>query len=303
MRVAITGASGLVGSALSRALLDRGDEVTALTRDPSMTRSRLPEGARAERIAVGETDALAAVICEHDAVVNLAGEPVIGRRWSGKVRKELRDSRVEGTRTVVSAIAAAKRPPHILVNASAVGYYGHREEAEITEETGPGSDFLAELCVEWEQAANRAGDGGTRVVLLRIGIVLSRDGGALSRMLPPFRFFLGGPIGNGRQGFPWIHIDDLTGLILHALDEEKVGGPMNATAPHPVTNASFSKALGRVLRRPSWLPAPRPALRLLIGPAAAVLTRGQMAVPRRALDTGYGFRFPEVDLALSDLLH
>ena len=303
MRVAITGASGLVGSALSRALLERGDEVTVLTRDPEKTRSRHPAEARVERIAVGETDALAAVISGHDAVVNLAGEPVIGRRWSKKVRWEIRDSRVAGTRTVVEAMAAAECPPRVLVSASAVGYYGHREEAETTEKTGPGSDFLAELTVEWEQAATRAAQAGARVVLLRIGVALSTDGGALPRMIPPFRFFLGGPIGNGRQGFPWIHIDDLTGLILHALDSEEVKGPMNATAPHPVTNAAFCRALGRALRRPSWLPAPRPALRLIIGPAAAVLTRGQMAVPRLALDMGCEFRFPDVDLALSDLLH
>jgi uncharacterized protein (TIGR01777 family) len=303
VRVAITGASGLVGSALARRLLDRGDEVTALSRDPSMTRSRLPDGARSERIVAGQSEALAEVLSGHDGVVNLAGEPVLGRRWNDRVRRELIDSRVEGTRTVVDAMAKALQPSPVLVSASAVGYYGHREEAEVAEDTGPGHDFLAELAVKWEAAANRATEAGGRVVALRIGVVLSRDGGALPRMLPPFKLFLGGPIGNGRQGFPWIHIDDLTGLILHALDDAALSGPMNATAPQPVTNAEFSKALGRALGRPSWLPVPRAALRLLIGPAATMLTTGQMAVPRRALDTGYEFRFPDVDSALLDLLH
>lgn len=302
LRVAITGASGLVGTAVAKRLLDRGDEVTALSRDPEKTRSRVPEGVRSEKIARGESAALARILSGHDAVVNLAGEPVIGRRWNDAVRQELRDSRVEGTQTVVEAIAAAEVPPGILVNASAVGYYGHSEDAEVTENAGPGSDFLAELSVDWEAAAMQAEHHGARVALLRIGIVLSRDGGALPRMLPPFKFFVGGPIGNGRQGFPFIHIDDLAGLILHALDGDDISGPMNATAPHPVTNAEFSKALGRVISRPSWLPAPRLALRVVIGPAAAVLTNGQMAIPRRALDTGYEFRFPDVDKALHDLL-
>jgi uncharacterized protein (TIGR01777 family) len=302
LRVAITGASGLVGSALAGSLLARGDEVTALSRDPERTRSRLPEGARSERMARGAPEALARVISGHDAVVNLAGEPVIGRRWNDAVRRELRDSRIEGTNTVVAAMAAAASPPRILVNASAVGYYGHREEPEITEEEGPGTDFLAELSVAWEAAARRAAEAGARVVVLRIGIVLSAEGGALARLLPPFRFFVGGPIGNGRQGFPFIHIDDLVGLLLHALDHEEISGPMNATAPHPVSNAAFGQALGRVLGRPSWLPVPRLALRLVIGAAAAVLAAGQRAVPRRALDTGYEFRFPDVDSALHDLL-
>jgi uncharacterized protein (TIGR01777 family) len=287
---------------VTKRLLARGDEVTALSRDPDRTRARLPEGVRSERITRGEAGALAEVLSGHDAVVNLAGEPVIGRRWNDAVRRELRESRVEGTSTVVEAMAGAETPPRILVNASAVGYYGHREEAEITEDAGPGSDFLAELSVEWEAAAMRAEAHGARVVLLRIGIVLAKDGGALPRMLPPFRFFVGGPIGHGRQGFPFIHIDDLAGLVLHALDQDGLSGPVNATAPHPVTNGEFSKALGKALSRPSWLPAPRLALRLVIGPAAAVLTSGQMAIPKRALDLGYEFRFPDVDKALHDLL-
>ncbi len=302
MRVAITGASGLVGMAVAKRLLARGDEVTALSRNPEKTRSRMPDGVRSAPIARGEAEALSRIISGHDAVVNLAGEPVIGRRWNDAVRREIRDSRIEGTRTVVEAMVLAEEPPGILVNASAVGYYGDREEPEIAEDTGPGTDFLAELSVAWEDAARHAGERGARVVLLRIGIVLSVDGGALPRLLPPFRFFVGGPIGNGRQGFPFIHIEDLAGLVLHALDREDLSGPMNATAPHPVTNARFSKALGRVIGRPSWLPAPRPALRLVIGAAAAVLVAGQMAVPKRALDTGYEFRFPDVDRTLHDLL-
>jgi uncharacterized protein len=301
MKTAITGATGLVGKALSRRLLLRGDRVTGLTRDPVKNAGRMAEGVAPASLS-SDPAALAEVLSGHDAVVNLAGEPVLGRRWNDAVRREIRDSRVKGTRTVVEAIAAAATPPGILVNASAVGYYGDRGQEELPESAAPGTGFLTDVCTEWEDAARAAEAHGTRVVMLRIGVVLSVLGGALPRMLPPFRLFVGGPIGNGRQAFPWIHIDDLTGLILHALDTEELTGPMNATAPHLVSNAEFSKALGRAIGRPSWLPAPQFALRLLIGPAAAVLTASQKAIPRVALDTGYSFLFPELDTALTNLL-
>lgn len=302
MRIAITGATGLVGHALTGKLIDRGDSVVALTRDPERALAGLPEGTEAEPWIVGEPVSLAPVLDGLDAVVNLAGEPVFGRRWNRKVREELRRSRIEGTRTVVEAMRTAKAPPRVLVNASAIGYYGHREEPAITEAEPPGDDFLARLCVDWEAEAARACELGARVVMLRIGLVLAAEGGALAKMLPPLKMFVGGRLGNGRQGTAWIHVDDLVGLILHALDEQTIEGPMNATAPNPLSNAEFTRALGRVIHRPVWLPAPKFALRLVVGPAAGILTTGQFVVPEKALATGYEFRFPQAEGALRDLL-
>ncbi|MHC4472114.1 MAG: TIGR01777 family oxidoreductase [Planctomycetota bacterium] len=302
MRVAVTGATGLLGRALAHRLLDRGDEVVALTRDPDAARERLPETARAERWVVGEPGPLAGILSGLDGVVNLAGENVLGRRWRATVKEELRRSRVEGTRTVVRALEAAEPRPRVLVNASATGYYGPRGDEEVAEDAPPGTDFLAEMCVAWEEEAAKAESFGVRVARVRTGIVLSTEGGALPSMVTPFRWFVGGRIGHGRQWVPWIHVDDLTGLLLHALDREEVEGPLNGTAPHPVSNREFVKALGRTLRRPSWLPVPRLALRILLGEAGAVVATGQRAVPRRALDTGFDFGFSEVESALADLL-
>jgi uncharacterized protein (TIGR01777 family) len=301
MRVAVTGATGLVGRSLLERLLARGDEVSALSRDPERARDGLPGGTDAARFLVGDAALAREALAGTDAVVNLAGEPVLGRRWNDGVREEIRASRVEGTQTLVGAMRDLDPRPCVLVNASAVGFYGPRGEEEVDEDEAPGDDFLAGVCVAWEAAAREAEALGVRVVTVRIGIVLSRDGGALPRMLPPFRWFVGGRIGNGKQGFPWIHIDDLVGILLHALDREEVSGPLNGAAPGVVTNGAFCRALGRAIGRPSWLPVPRPALRLLLGPAAAVLAAGQRAVPARTLRTGYVFRFPAVDAALADL--
>lgn len=298
MKVAVTGATGLVGRRVVRLLLDRGDEVLALTRDPS--KATLPEGVTAARFAVGEADALAAALADVDAVVNLAGEPVLGRRWNDEVREEIRRSRVEGTRTIVAAMRAGK--PRVLVNASAVGYYGPRDDAEVPEDTPPADDFLARVCVEWEAAARAVEEFGGRAAMIRTGIVLDPEGGALTRMLGPFKWFVGGPIGSGRQGFPWIHHEDHARLYVFALDQESARGPLNGSAPCPLTNREFVNALGRALHRPAILPVPAFALRLLLGEVAAVLTKGQMAVPRRPLDLGFSFRFPDADAALADLV-
>jgi uncharacterized protein (TIGR01777 family) len=287
-----------VGRRVVRLLLDRGDEVLALTRDPS--KATLPDGVAAARFAIGEGDAIAAAFADVDAVVNLAGEPVLGRRWNDEVREEIRRSRVEGTRTIVAAMRAGK--PRVLVNSSAVGYYGPRDDAEVPEDTPPADDFLGRVCVDWEAAAREVEDFGGRAAMIRTGIVLDPDGGALPRMLPPFRWFVGGPIGNGRQGFPWIHHEDHARLYLFALDDESARGPLNGSAPCPLSNRDFSKALGRALHRPAILPVPGFALRLLLGEVAAVLTKGQMAVPARPLDLGFEFRFPDADAALADLV-
>jgi uncharacterized protein (TIGR01777 family) len=301
MRVAITGATGLVGSALVRRLVDRGDEVIAFSRSPEKAARQFPEGVRVTRWEGKSPNMMVDAFSESDAVVNLAGEPVLGKRWNRKVKDAIRSSRVEGTRTLVGALGTAAEKPKVLVSASAVGYYGPRADGKVDEDEPPGHDFLARVSVDWETQARKAEVLGIRVAIPRIGIVLSRKGGALKKMLPPFRFFLGGKIGHGRQGFPWIHIDDLTGILLHAIDVEDASGPLNACSPSPVSNRDFCKALGRAINRPSWLPVPRLALRLAMGEVAGMLTRGQYAVPRRTLESGYEFAYPEVEAALEDL--
>lgn len=281
MRIAITGATGLIGSRLSTALKTRGDEVTAIS-----LRSGPPSPA-----------ALAGA----DAVVHLAGEPV-AQRWSKDARERIRSSRTEGTRGLVEAIAAADPRPRALVSSSAVGYYGKRGDERLDEDAAPGDDFLAEVCVAWEREANAAAELGVRVVTVRTGVVLDRSGGALEKMLPPFKLGIGGPVAGGRQYLPWIHIDDLVGIYVAAIDHDSWSGPVNASAPEPVTNAQFSKALGRALHRPAFAPVPALAIRALYGDMAEIVTEGQRAIPRRPLELGYAFAHPDLDEALSDAL-
>ncbi len=235
-------------------------------------------------------------------MLNLAGEPVLGSRWTPRHLRALVESRVDATRELVRAMQAAARPAGVLVSASAVGFYGDRGDELLDEESAPGEDFLARLCRDWEAAALAAASGGTRVVALRIGLVLGRGGGALARMLPLFRAGLGGPLGSGRQQQSWIHLRDLVAIILLALEDERLGGPLNATAPSPVSGRELAAALGRALRRPVWLRVPAPALRLALGEGASVLCASQRALPRRLLAHGFRFAFPELAPALAELL-
>ena len=277
MRVVVAGASGLIGSALMKALRARGDEAAALPRYGTAPWS--VEGA--------------------DAVVNLAGASVAGKRWSPAYKKEILDSRVLTTRALVEAIAKAQRKPRVLVNASAVGYYGGRGDEVLDESKEPGADFLASVSVQWEAEARKA---DVRSVQLRTGVVLSPKGGALGSMLPPFKAFVGGPVGSGKQWFPWIHLDDEVAAILWCIDHEALEGPVNLAAPGIVTMKDFARVLGRALHRPSWAPVPAGALKVLLGEFAAALLEGQRAVPKKLLDSGFRFRFPEVDSALADVL-
>jgi uncharacterized protein len=281
MHVAVTGATGLIGTRLTAALRARGDEVTPVS---------LRDGPPPPQALTG-----------HDAVVHLAGEPV-AQRWTKAARERIRASREDGTRGLVAAIAAADPRPSVLVSASGVGYYGSRGDERLDEDAVPGDDFLAQVCVAWEREANAAREHDVRVVTVRTGVVLDRAGGALAKMLPPFRLGVGGPVAGGRQYLPWIHIDDLVGIYLAAIDEPAWTGPVNATAPEPVTNASFSKALGRALHRPAFAPVPALAIRALYGDMAEIVTEGQRAVPRRALELGYDFEHPDLDEALADAL-
>ncbi len=301
MRVLVTGASGFLGSAVCDALLARGDETVGLTRDPQRARKGNPTvtwhawNPAAER---PPASALAGI----DSVVNLVGEP-IDQRWTETAKQRIRDSRVRSTKNLVDAISGTEPRPKTLVSQSAVGYYGDRGEAMVDESTPPGSTFDAELCVAWEAAARDAETVGVRVVVIRTGLVLDPEHGVLKQLLLPFKLGVGGPLAGGGQYMPWIHIDDEVRLLLWALDTDGASGTYNATAPNPVTNREFSKALGRVLGRPAVVPVPKLALKARFGgELGEVATGGQRTVPRRALDAGFEFRHPELEPALSDLL-
>lgn len=300
MKVTVTGATGMIGSRLVAALQRRGDEVMVLSRDPQRARDKLgavdargwdPKGGPAP------ADALAG----RDAVVHLAGEEV-AQRWTAKAKRVIRASREEGTRNLVAGLGAADPRPGALVSASAVGYYGHRGDERLDESAAPGDDFLAQVCVAWEREATAAADLGMRVVSVRTGVVLDKAGGALRKMLPPFRLGVGGPVAGGDQYMPWIHADDLIAVYLAAVDNGEWSGAFNASAPEPVTNKEFSGALGRALHRPAFVPVPAIALRILYGGMASVVTEGQRAVPDHALERGFAFRYLDLDEALADVL-
>lgn len=299
MKVTVTGATGLIGTALVDALKGRGDEVTVLSRNPDQASREL--GVEAVAWDPMAEPAPSSAISGRDGVVHLAGEPV-AQRWTESVKRSIRASRDLGTANLVAGIAASEPRPGVLVSSSAVGYYG-KHGAEIIDESAPaGSDFLAEVCVEWERRARAAEELGLRVVIVRTGVVLDSGGGALKTMLPPFRAGVGGPVAGGRQYMPWIHLDDIVGIYLAALDGDGWSGPVNGTAPEPVTNGEFSKALGRALGRPAIFPVPAFAIRTLYGEMAEIVTEGQRAVPARTLESGYVFQQPELDAALRSAL-
>jgi uncharacterized protein len=301
MRVTVTGATGLIGTRLVAALARRGDELTVLSRDPARARERLGSGIEAVAWDPLGEPAPASALSGRDGVIHLAGEPV-AQRWSAAAKERIRMSRESGTANLVAGLRSADPRPRVLVSASAVGFYGAHGDEEVPESTAPGGDFLAEVCVAWERAAEAAGELGVRVAIVRTGIVLDPDGGALAKMLPPFRAGIGGPVAGGKQWMPWIHVDDLVGLYLAALDRESWSGPLNGSAPQPVTNKDFSKALGRALRRPALAPVPRLALRALYGEMEQIVTTGQRAVPQRPLALGHVYAHPDLDEALRSAL-
>ncbi len=300
MRVLITGATGFVGRALVHALMERGDQRVALTRDPERARTALPGLVQAYAWDPLAGPPSAGVFDGVDAVVNLMGESVVGR-WTQRKRSAILESRETATRNLVQGMRdAGGAPPRTLVSASAVGYYGHRGEEELTEDAPPGEGFLSGVCVQWETAAAEAA-AGTRVVLLRTGLVAGRGGGFLAPLSRLTRFGLGGPTGSGQQWWPWVHLDDVVGLILHALDDEAVQGPVNVCAPDPARQREVASALGRVLRRPAFAPAPAFALRLALGELATELLNSRRALPAAALASGYAFRHTDLDAALRDI--
>lgn len=295
--VLVTGGTGFIGRRLCADLIAAGHRVTILTRDKRKLRDFPGPIAALDRL-----DQLDPELC-FDAVINLAGEPVANGRWTERKKREILRSRIETTRDLVAFIARAKKKPAVLVSASALGFYGYGVDAPFDEESLPGASFGQEICSAWEAEACKAEELGVRVCCLRIGLVLSAEGGMLGQMLLPFELGLGGPIGNGLQWTSWIHMDDMVGLILRAVGDETFRGPINATAPQPVRNRDFARSLGRVLRRPAVLRIPAGPLRLALGEMAdALLLGGQCILPKRAQELGYRFQHPELEAALKDLL-
>lgn len=295
MRVLVTGGTGFIGQALLPALQAAGHAVTVLSRQPD--RARVPAGIA----VIGDLEGTGRAAPE--AVINLAGENLGASRWTPARQQAFINSRVGTTDALIDAFERWAQPPQVLVSGSAIGYYGARGDETLTENSPPGSGFAATLCREWETSAARAEALGVRLACLRIGIVLGLPGGALGQMLPPFRFGLGGPLGDGRQWMSWIHRIDLVQLLLRLIEDPQLRGPFNGTAPEPVRNADFARALGAALKRPAILPMPGFALRLIVGEMAdELLLRGQRVLPQRALAAGFAFRFPELPAALDELL-
>ncbi len=296
MKVAITGATGFVGSRLVEKLLARGDEVVILTRSAATVQ-------KLAATTVVQYQPLASggwqqSISGCDAVVNLAGEPIAEKRWTTEQKKIILDSRKIGTQKIVEAINQAQSKPQVLINASAIGYYGISDTAKFDETSAAGHDFLSEVCREWEAAAQQT---DVRLVTLRLGVVLG-NGGALAKMIPAFKMFVGGPIGSGNQWFSWVHLDDVVGMILTALDDQTMSGVFNATAPHPVRMKELCQQLGNVMGRPSWVPVPGFVLDAMLGDGATVVLEGQQVLPTAALSQGFTFQYPEIRPALQSIV-
>lgn len=309
MRVIITGGSGLIGQELTANLTSDGHEVIILSRNPERV-TGLPAKARAERWDGRSANGWVGLADGADAIVNLAGESIAGenlfailfKRWTPEYKRTIRESRMQVGQAVAQAITAVKNKPRVLIQASAVGYYGPRGDEEITEATPPGSDFQAQVCVDWEASTAGVEALGVRRAIIRSGVVLSPQGSVLPVMTLPFKFFAGGPLGSGRQWFSWIHIEDEIDAIRFLIDNPDASGAVNLCAPQPLPNAEFSRILGRVMRRPAFVPTPAFAMRLVLAEKAIIVLGSQRQVPRRLQQMGFTFRYPEAEAALRDLL-
>ncbi len=296
MNILITGATGFVGRRLCEVLSQAGHTIVALSRDPAAARQRIPS-----LTAAFSWDALGEALKNCDAVINLAGETVAGR-WTDAKKRAIHESRIVSTRNLVEGFSKSSSRPKVLISASAIGYYGDRGDEPLREDSPAGSDFLARVCQEWEGEAAKAESLGIRVVRLRIGLVLGPGGGALQAMLPIFRVGLGGPLGSGKQYWSWIHRDDVAGAIVLALEREDLSGPINVTAPQPVRQREFAHTLGRVMRRPAFLPTPAFALKIALGEFSSELLSSKRVIPERLQKAGYRFRFAELEPALRDIV-
>jgi uncharacterized protein len=303
MRVIIAGGSGLIGRRLIVELLLSRYEVIVLSRRPENVHKIFPT-VRIEFWDAKTSNGLTSVFEGVDAIINLSGEAIAAKRWSSMQKQKILSSRIDSTRAIVNAVEQTHHRPSVLLNASAVGYYGNVPECEVIEAYPKGNGFLPDVCEQWEEEALRAIEFGVRVVLLRTGIVLYKSEGALHKLLLPFRMFIGGPLGNGRQWFPWIHVQDEVHAILYAMEHERIDGPVNLAAPQSIRMIEFCNALGSVLHRPSWLPVPEFALRLMLGEMAVpLLFHGQKIIPTKLLEAGFKFRYPNLENALQDILH
>lgn len=305
MRIIIPGGTGLIGRPLAQILAGKGHEVIVLSRAPERV-TGLPQEVRAVGWDGKSAAGWGALADGAGVIINLAGESVAGDsllsiRWTEARKRRIRESRVYAGKAVVEAVLAAKQKPELVIQASAVGIYGARSDGPFDESAPAGSDFLASVCQDWEAATRPIEALGIRRAVVRIGVVLAAHGGALPRQMLPFRFFVGGPIGSGRQGYPWIHLEDVVGAMAFLVEEPQSRGVYNLTAPKPLTNAEFSRALGVAMHRPSWIPVPGFVLRLAFGEAATILLDGQMPLPSRLLQTGYSFKYPQVDAALKSI--
>jgi uncharacterized protein (TIGR01777 family) len=305
MKVAVTGATGFVGSRLVEKLQEDNHQILVLTRDPERARQVFPTPSfpkvEIQAYSPLESGEWQQKISGCDGVVNLAGAPIAESRWTAERKQEILDSRKIGTQKIVEAISQANPRPTVMVNSSAIGYYGTSETKTFEETSAPGDDFLAQVCQAWETEAEQVKNSGVRLVILRTGIVLGM-GGALAKMLPPFRMFAGGPLGSGQQWFSWIHRDDLVNLMLRALTQSDMAGVFNATAPYPVRMAEFCQTLGEVMHRPSWLPVPNFALEMLLGDAAQVVLEGQQVLPKRTQAYAFEYQYPTVKQAVEEIL-
>ena len=300
MKILITGGTGFVGTQLTSRLLKEGHEITVLTRSPKGNEKKTPNLSFLQGDPAMK-GAWQAAINDHNVVINLAGASIFSK-WTEQTKRAIRESRIFTTRNLVEGMDPERARDTIFFSTSAVGYYGFHGDEELTEDSPPGSDFLARIATEWEAEALKAREKGSRVVITRFGIVLGRGGGALSQMIAPFRKFVGGPIGTGQQWFSWVHMEDLTEAFVFLMRRPEISGPVNLCSPHPLRNADLARALGKVLRRPSLIPAPGFMIKLILGEFGSVILEGQRVVPKRLLESGFVFKYPEIEKALENLV-
>lgn len=301
MKIVVTGGTGFIGQPLVKRLLDENHAVVVLSRNPSAARFERHHNLTLEQWNASTVGPWKRHIETADGVINLAGAS-IGKRWTSKHKERILNSRLQATGAIVQAIAQASKKPSVLVSVSAVGYYGHVESGDVLETHPPGNDFLARVCIQWEDASRKAAEYGVRVVNPRFGIILAKNGGALKKFLPPFYLFIGGPLGSGNQWFPWIHRDDVIAILLFLLQNDRLSGPVNVGSPNPVTMKEFCTALGNAMYRPSWARVPSFMLKVLLGEMSQIVLTGQRIVPKKLLEAGYTFRYPELSGALEAIL-
>lgn len=302
-KIVITGATGLIGKKLASALIQRGDEIIIFSRNTEKAKSIIPNAKKFVKWDYKKPDVWQNKLEDSDAVIHLAGINLFAKRWDDKFKKEIVESRQVSTKNLVTAIKSCNKKPEVFISASGVGYYGDSDDSLLNENSDAGNDFLSEVCKVWEDESKQVESVGVRSVQVRTGLVLSKDDGALKQMLPPFKFFIGGPLGNGKQWSSWLHIDDIVGIYLYSLDNSQIKGAVNAASPNPVKMEKFANILGKVLHRPSLFSVPKFALRLMVGEAADVVVASQRINVDKILNSGYNFKFYNLEDALKDLLN